>query len=431
MLQIPEKLRPRILAIDIMCLVNKGSTLKQAFEHIAFLQLSDDAKPFVTFLVTQTIRYQNIFHHIIAHYLQKKPQNKSLEFVYTVLSMGACELLLSEQKPNITLSCYTDITKFDKKTNHLSGTIRAILGKIHTDIDILKPLLHDYKRVFGDDLYTHIQADYPDNADIICEWLLKEPMLDSLKLTDCPTPNGYLDVSTYIMRYKSGIRPENLGLFRDGDITIQSYASHLALLGAGDIAGKTVLDLCSAPGGKTIQAIAGKAQVTALDISEKRLEKLQQNLQRTGFSANVIVSDALDYKPDTLFDIVLLDAPCSATGTIRKNPDIIQNFDTENILKLNILQEKLLNHAASMVKPNGLLIYAVCSLSKSEGEAQILNFITHHTDFCVTLPHHSELLPDFALDTHNCVRLLPHYDSSKGGHDGFFIAYLTKNNLKQ
>ncbi len=431
MSQIPEKLRPRILAIDIICLVNKGNSLKQAFEHIAFLKLSDEAKPFVTFLVTQTIRYQNVFHHIIAHYLQKKPQNKSLEFVYTVLSMGACELLLSEQKPNITLSCYTDITKFDKKTNHLSGTIRAILGKIHADADTLKPLLSDYRLVFGDDLYTHIQTDYPDNIDIICGWLLTEPMLDSLKLTDCPTPNSYLDMSHSVMRYKGGIRPENLGLFRDGDITIQSYASHLALLGAGDITGKTVLDLCAAPGGKTLQAIAGKAQVTAVDISEKRLEKLQQNLQRTGFAANVIVSDALEYTPNSLFDIVLLDAPCSATGTIRKNPDIIHSFDGDNILKLQILQEKLLNHAASMVKPNGLLIYAVCSLSKSEGEQQILKFITHNTDFCVTLPQHSELLPNLALDNHNFVRLLPHYDSTKGGHDGFFIAYLTKNNLKQ
>lgn len=428
---IPDKLQSRHVALEILYIINKGHSLKQAFDYNGFIALPNEAKPFTRFLVTQTIRYHHVFEKIIDMYLQKKPQNKSLEFVYSVLSLGACELLLSQQKPNITLSCYTDITKFDKKNVHLSGTIRAILGKIHTDTETLKPLLSDYRIVFGEALYAHIQADYPDTVNDICRWLLAEPMLDSLKLTDCPTPEGYLEMSPICMRYTSGVRPENMGLFYDGEITIQSYASHLALYGAGDIEGKTLLDLCAAPGGKTLQALAGKAKVTALDISQKRLEKLQQNLQRTHQEVEVIVADALEYQPKNLYDIVLLDAPCSATGTIRKNPDIMHHFNQTTVLQLQELQKKLLHHAITMVKPNGLLIYAVCSLSQAEGEQQILEFLNNNPDYHVMLPHHAQDLPVGALDKNNFIRLLPYHDTQndKGGHDGFFIAYLRKNKV--
>jgi 16S rRNA (cytosine967-C5)-methyltransferase len=424
---IPDKLLSRHVALEILYIINKGHSLKQAFEYNGFVKLPDEAKPFTKFIVTQTIRYQSVFKHIIDIYLQKKPQNKSLEFVYAILSLGACELLLSSQKPNMTLNSYTEITKLDKKTNHLSGIIRAILGKINTDTENLIPLFDDYKLVFGHNLYNHIEADYPDNVKNICEWLLREPMLDVLKLTDCPTPTGYHDLSPVCMRYENGIRPENLALFDDGDITIQSFASHLAVYCAGDIAGKTLVDLCAAPGGKTVQAISKKAIVTAVDISEKRLEKLQQNLQRTGLVADVIVADSLDYKPENLFDVVLLDAPCSATGTIRKNPDIIQGFDIKNVVELIALQAKLLLHASTMVKPYGLLIYAVCSLSKSEGETQILEFIKNNPNFTVVKPKNTDILPDKTVDNHLFLRLLPYYDHENGGHDGFFIAYLQKN----
>lgn len=421
-----DKLLSRHVALEIIYIINKGHSLKQAFEYNGFVKLSDEAKPFVKFIVTQTIRYKNVFDAIINKYLQKKPQNKSLEFVYGILSLGACELLLSTQKSNITLNSYTEITKLDKKTNHLSGIIRAILGKINADIETLKPLFNDYKLVFGGDLYTHIAADYPDDMINICEWLLREPMLDVLKLTDCPTPEGYIDLSPVCMRYKDGVRPENLAMFHDGDITIQSFASHLAIYCAGDMVGKTLLDLCAAPGGKTIQAIANKAIVTAVDISTKRMEKVQQNLSRTGLAAQTVMCDALDYQPDTLYDIVLLDAPCSATGTIRKNPDIIQGFDIKNSVELQKLQKQLLEHSKTLVKENGLLIYAVCSLSKEEGEEQILNFIKNNPTFQIIKPHNTDILPHKTLDNNNFIRLLPYYDSDNGGHDGFFIAYLHK-----
>ena len=421
-----DKLLSRHVALEILYIISKGHSLKQAFECNEFIVLSDTVKPFVKFIVTQTIRYKNVFDAIINKYLQKKPQNKSLEFVYGILSLGACELLLSTQKPNMTLNSYTEITKLDKKTNHLSGIIRAILGKINTDTEILKPLFNDYKLVFGTDLYTHIATDYPDDIANICEWLLTEPMLDVLKLTDCPTPDGYKNLSPVCMRYSNGLRPENLAIFHDGDITIQSFASHLAMYCAGDIAGKTVLDLCSAPGGKTIQALANKAIVTAVDISKKRLEKLEQNLKRTGLVADVITSNALDYTSKTIYDIVLLDAPCSATGTIRKNPDIIQGFDIKNVLELQKLQKQLLAHSKTLVKPSGLLIYAVCSLSKAEGETQILEFIVQNPEFKIIKPCNADILPSKTVDNNHFIRLLPYYDSDNGGHDGFFIAYLKK-----
>lgn len=423
---IPDKLVSRVVALEIIYLINQGNSLKQVFEHQRFVSLTSEAKGFVKFLVTQTIRYRNVFKKNIQRYLEKKPQNKSLEFIDAVLSLGACELLLSEQKPNITFSSYTDITKFDKKTVHLSGIIRAILGKIHSDIDILKPLFTDYQLVFGEDLYHHIQTDYSDSAYKIFEWLLAEPVVDATKLSHCPTPSSYLELSPDNMRFQQGIRPENSALFQDGEITIQSYASHLPIFCMTDIAGKTLLDLCAAPGGKTLQAVSKGAMVTAVDISEKRLEKLQENLQRTGLSAEILASDALKYQSNNLFDIVLLDAPCSATGTIRKNPDIIHNFDSQNIRDLKILQRNLLKQAVNLLKPKGILIYAVCSLSKAEGENQILEFLQEHNNLTIIKPYNTDLLPKDALDMHQFIRLLPYYDNNKGGHDGFFVAYLKK-----
>ncbi|MFT6072381.1 MAG: 16S rRNA (cytosine967-C5)-methyltransferase [Alphaproteobacteria bacterium] len=421
-----EKLRSRQAALEVLYCVNKDINLKEAFECKQFINLPEEAKPFTKYLVTQTLRYQNALIHIFELYLQKKPQNKAIEFVYTFLSLGACELLLSQQKTNITLSSYTEITKIDKKTTHLSGIIRAILGKIDQNRDSLMHYFKDYKLIFGDIFYNDLLKDYPDQVDNICEGLLCEPVNDVLKLTECSTPENYTDLLPNLMRYQGGIRPENTDLFINGDVTIQSYASHLPIYGAGDIAGKTLLDLCAAPGGKTLQAIAAKADVTAVDISRNRLERLYENLERTHLNAKIITADVLNFKSNTLFDIILLDAPCTATGTIRKNPDIIQSFTLENADKLVTLQKNMLNYVEKFVKIEGLLIYAVCSLSKSEGENQVDEFIKNHPNFQIIMPQHSDKLPKNALTDNQCIRLLPHHDIETGGHDGFFVAYLRK-----
>jgi len=432
-----EKLRSRHVAFEILLYVHKGYSLKEAFSGQNFAALPDEAKPFTKFLVTQTMRYQNVFLMIFKEYLQKKPQNKSIKFVYTILSMGCCELLLSQQKTNITLSSYTEITKIDKKTNHLSGIIRAVLGKIDANKEaIIQQYLTDYQNIFGSELYNHLKAHYPETITELCQALLQEPVTDILKLQDVPTPSGYQALLPNLMRYENGRRPENLGIFVDGEITIQSFASHLPIYCMGDIKGKKLLDLCAAPGGKTLQAIASGADVTAVDISAKRLEKLHENLKRTGLKANIIQSDVLEFSLDTTdndpnankdkFDIILLDAPCTATGTIRKNPDIIQNFSLDKMKKLQDLQAKMLHYASTLLKENGVLIYAVCSLSPQEGEQQIFKFLESNPKFSVIEPPCVAGLDPQIIDSNKFVRLLPYHTPDQGGQDGFFVAYLKK-----
>jgi len=196
----------------------------------------------------------------------------------------------------------------------------------------------------------------------------------------------------------------------------------------GDITGKTAIDLCAAPGGKTMQLAARGATVTALDRSKNRLKRVEENLERTKLAADIQMADAENYEDDRQFDVVLLDAPCSATGTFRRQPDVLWATRPADIAKLADVQHRLLDSAAGRVKPGGDLVYSTCSLEREEGETQILAFLRRHTDFSLV-----KLSPESAADMgipaesirpEGWVRLLPH--QRPGGQDGFFIAKLTR-----
>jgi 16S rRNA (cytosine967-C5)-methyltransferase len=178
-----------------------------------------------------------------------------------------------------------------------------------------------------------------------------------------------------------------------------------------------VLDLCAAPGGKTLQLAANGWQVTAIDASGRRLERVAQNLKRTGLSAKIIVGDALHWQPDQLFDAVLLDAPCTATGTCRRHPDVLHRIGPRQIAEQTELQAGLLDRAVSWVKPGGVLIYAVCSLEPEEGAAQAANV-------ALTLdPIRSDELPaGLAPSADGYLRTDPGMLAEAGGIDGFFVA---------
>lgn len=205
--------------------------------------------------------------------------------------------------------------------------------------------------------------------------------------------------------------------FEDGDWWVQDAAAALPVILLGPVAGQSVLDLCAAPGGKTMQLAAMGAQVTALDISEGRLKRLHQNLSRTALSAQVVCADALEWVPPAPFDAILLDAPCSATGTIRRHPDLPFVRKPADLDSLTALQAQMLDRALSMLKPGGRLVYCTCSLLPDEGEDQITAALARHPGLQalpVTLP-----LGDAAL--HGWRTLPSHVD---GGIDGFYMALL-------
>ncbi len=232
-----------------------------------------------------------------------------------------------------------------------------------------------------------------------------------------------------LRRYGGGA-PERLPGFGEGAWWVQDMAAALPARLFGAPAGRRVLDLCAAPGGKTLQLAAAGAKVTALDHSANRLRRLRENLGRTGLNADIVCADAAEWRPESLFDAVLLDAPCSATGTLRRHPDALHLKTPADMEKLVALQERLLNSAAAMLAPGGTLIYCTCSLQAEEGEARAAAFLRAHEGF-VRAPISPREIGglDALLTGDGDIRCRPDLapgDDVDGGMDGFFIARLQK-----
>ena len=226
------------------------------------------------------------------------------------------------------------------------------------------------------------------------------------------------------VRLASGHVPELPG-FEEGAWWVQDIAASLParLIGAG--AG-TALDLCAAPGGKTMQLASAGWQVTAIDSSESRLARLSDNLARTRLSAEIVTADLLVWHPKQPADAVLLDAPCSATGIFRRHPDVLHRVRPSVIAEMAALQARLLTRAAGWVKPGGVLVYATCSLEPAEGEQQIETFLAAHPDYAIEAVRVEELPPGIASHDRGWVRTLPGMLSAEGGCDGFFIARMRR-----
>jgi 16S rRNA (cytosine967-C5)-methyltransferase len=215
----------------------------------------------------------------------------------------------------------------------------------------------------------------------------------------------------------------DLAGFDSGRWWVQDLAASLParLIPAGP---SDVLDLCAAPGGKTMQLAAAGHRVTAVDASKSRLARLGENLDRTHLQARLVQADAIAWNSDRQFDAILLDAPCSATGTFRRHPEVLYRARTSLITEGAALQGVLLDRAATWLKPGGVLVYSVCSLEPQEGERVITAFLARSSDFRLD---QSDGLPGFApVSSEGWVRILPGLLEPEGGLDGFFMARLVR-----
>jgi 16S rRNA (cytosine967-C5)-methyltransferase len=236
--------------------------------------------------------------------------------------------------------------------------------------------------------------------------------------------NGGVSLAPKHVRLQSASVAELPG-FGEGRWWVQDLAASLpARLIPG--AATRVLDLCAAPGGKTMQLAGGGHRVTSLDASANRLKRLRENLERTRFDADLVTADALSWQPECEFDAILLDAPCSATGTFRRHPEVLYRARPAIIESSAATQSELLDRAASWLRPGNALVYSVCSLEPVEGEALIAAFLDTHPDLTIDPPNDGELPSFVRAAPEGWVRILPGLLEEQGGLDGFFMARLVR-----
>lgn len=270
---------------------------------------------------------------------------------------------------------------------------------------------------YGEDVAARIAQSQlvPSAIDLTVK---SDPEGWAKKLNGTVLPNGSVRLGSFEGQVSA------LEGFAEGEWWVQDFSASMPVRLMGDIKGKRVADLCAAPGGKTAQLVLAGAEVTALDQSGNRLKRLKENLSRLGFAAETVEENMLKFQPDELFDAVLLDAPCSSTGTLRKHPDVSWTKDEKDIAKLANLQEQMLRHAIGLVKPGGLVVFSNCSLDPSEGEAMVARVLESDSgvERVAVVP---EALPgmEIAISSDGDLRTTP---DMFGGVDGFYAAVLRR-----
>ena len=388
----------RLCALNTLNAVfDQGAPLDQSLDKYAKkLNLSTQDKSFAHALCGFVLRHKPTLQKIINDTADRKSGITPLS-LNNILLMGIAQIYFMNVPDHAAVD--TSVQLAEKiKCHKQKGFVNAILRQVIRNKDkysvapaLPKWLTKTWEKDYGASITYHLQ-----------ETSLKEaPIGLNNKNGDWQIVEQLPDLSR--------------------DQWIQDFSSHYPVSLLDNLSGKHVFDLCAAPGGKTMQLAAAGAQITAVDISEKRLRRLQENLDRTNLSKNVdvVCQDLLKWNPDRKADIVLLDAPCSATGTIRRHPDLPYIRKTKDIRVLSELQKQLLNHTKDWVAEGGLLVYCTCSLQQCEGEEQIDLFLENNSDF------QRETLPSANakyLNKQGDIRLLPTY----GDMDGFFISYLRK-----
>ena len=275
-----------------------------------------------------------------------------------------------------------------------------------------------------------VRARWGERADTIATALAEPPPLD-LALKDATSTEewaeklGALSLAPGHLRLPRGQAVESLPGFEEGAWWVQDLAASLPARLLGAVNGRRVLDLCAAPGGKTMQLAAAGCQVTALDIDPRRLDRLRANLERTGLDAEVVTADALAWQAPAPFDAILLDAPCTATGTARRHPDVLHRIGPRQIAEMAALQHRLIERAAGWLAPGGTMIYAVCSMEPEEGEARMAALPASLTPNPI---REDEVPAGLCPSPEGWLRTDPGMLADHGGLDGFFVARLEKRN---
>jgi 16S rRNA (cytosine967-C5)-methyltransferase len=397
-------------------------------EVLAAAKLPDRDAAFARAIAGETLRRFGMLDALIRHFVPKAPLPHKAGTTLEILLAGAAELLFLKTAPHAAVDAANRLAETDSKAVHFKPLINAVLRRISREGETVLTTLDAERLSVPDWLWARWANEYgeAETRAIIRSHLAMPPLDLTLKpQAPEPLPEGERIAPDTIRLYQPG-RVDLLPGFREGDWWVQDVAAGFPTRLFGNVAGKSVIDLCAAPGGKTLQLAAQGARVTAVDLSEERLSLVRENLARTRLNAEIVAADARDWRPETQADCVLLDAPCTATGTIRRHPELPWLKSAADILSLDTLQRELLDAAAEMTAKDDLLVYAVCSLEPEEGRERIAEFLAHRDDF-VRVPITTGEVPDaLMISDEGDLRTLPSHWADKGGMDGFYAARLRR-----
>ena len=420
--------RAALTALDAV--LDRDRPLDAAWQEARLDRLPDRDAGFARTLVLTTLRRLGTIDAVIDQFVKRRPVGKSRLGVQ-ILRLAATELLALDSPPHAAVDCAVRLANSRNETRRLSGMVNAVSRKMSTEglklfdaldadrIDTPAWLWERLKRAYGAGVAAEIAAAHRNGAQLDLTARNGDAPGWAERLGGTVTPTGSI-------RLDSRGSVTNIEGYEDGAWWVQDAAAALPVRLLGDVKVKRVLDLCAAPGGKTMQLAAAGADVTALDLSEPRARRLRENLLRTRLNVDVVVADALEWTPDFPFEAVILDAPCSASGTIRRHPDLPHLKTGLELNALTPLQDILLRKARDWLAPGGTLVFATCSLFPEEGEERIAAFLGSNPDMRLDpLDAEADALPG-AMIRDGMLRTLPSHWAETGGLDGFFAARMRR-----
>ncbi len=407
----------------LMQITGEGRLMAELIAGGALADLPAEDRARAQRLATDALRGLDRADRMLKPYLKRPPP----DHVMNALRLGVIELCGGEAAHGV-VNAYVEIVGRNKRTQAMKGLTNAVLRKIaaegpegwNTRPVPLTPgwLRQPLVAAWGREAVTGMEAAHFAGAplDLTAKG---DPEAVARAVGGSVLPTGSV-------RLAGAGQVSTLPGYDAGDWWVQDAAAAVPVKVLGDVSGLQILDLCAAPGGKAMQLAAGGATVTAVDMSERRMVRVEENLSRVGLQARTVVSDAFTFAEQG-FDAVLLDAPCSATGTIRRHPDLPYAKDGSEFGALIDQQTAMIDHALTLLKPGGRLVFCTCSLLPDEGEVQVEDALARHPGLAAN-PDALNILgidPNW-ITPEGGLRLRPDYWPDLGGMDGFYIAVLTK-----
>ena len=404
--------------------ISFDDAFQKATKNQNSMKLSNKDKAFIYLLSSSVLRYltqiDSTIDHLLKEPIKKLPSNPKM-----ALRIGVAQIFILETPTHAAVN-----TSVDSATIKWRALVNAVMRNVAREEEKYKNIFNDspkvpkwlldrWKKNWPNDYLNFIECiqDIHPHIDIavksnISKW--------QIELNAELMPNNVLRLR------ETGLIADKKG-YNEGEWWVQDYSSQLPVKCLNIKENDEILDLCAAPGGKTAQMISLGAKVHSIDLNKTRIKRFKENMKRLKLNTVIENVDILTYETERKWNKILLDVPCSSTGTIRKNPDILYSKNEKSVSNLIDLQKKLLEKSWSLLSKGGQLIYCNCSLEKEEGEVQIMKFLQKHKD-CKINKISSDLIDDieYSVTDEGWLRILPNGKESVKNRDGFFIASLKK-----